>query len=71
MPLKTGALYLLTSTKPKVVQEIHAVYEKGCEMQKNMQGTPAACGDQGCADKAKLDKDKGADETEGEKPTDQ
>jgi len=46
IPLRTGAIYMLTSKKPKVVAQLHAMFDKGCaEMQKT------ACGS-GCSETA-------------------
>lgn len=44
VPLQTGALYLLTSTKPKVVTQIHALYDKSTEEMKQRQaGIETTC----------------------------
>jgi hypothetical protein len=43
VPLQTGAIYLMTSTKPKVVQALHDMYDK--QQQAALQGAKACCGD--------------------------
>jgi hypothetical protein len=52
IPLRTGAIYMLTSKKPKVVAQIHALFDKGlAEMQKTACGktcTTTACASGGC-----------------------
>lgn len=48
VPLRTGAIYMLTSKKPKVVAQIHALYDKGlAEMTKTACGT--SCTETACA----------------------
>lgn len=53
IPLRTGAIYMLTSKKAKTIAQIHALYDKGmAEMQKSACGTSCtklACSEGGCA----------------------
>lgn len=53
IPLRTGAIYMLTSNKPKVVAQIHSLYDKGmAEMQAPACGkecTATACASNRCA----------------------
>jgi hypothetical protein len=50
VPLKTGAIYMMTSNKPKTIQALHSAYDKGeqlMEMQKDSLGEKA-CTESGC-----------------------
>jgi hypothetical protein len=55
IPLRTGAIYMLTSKKPKVVAQLHALFDKGAEeMLKTACGTgcsETACAKGGCKSK--------------------
>ena len=43
VPLQSGALYFMTSSKPKTVEAIHTLYDK--EKQACLEGAKATCGD--------------------------
>jgi len=52
VPLKTGAIYMMTSNKSKVIQALHSVYDKGeqmMEMQKDSLGKET-CTDSACTE---------------------
>jgi hypothetical protein len=67
VPLRTGALYLMTSSKPKIVQSLHEMYDK--QQQAMLEGAKATCGDKkvgkdtllSSGDDEKSDKEKSPD----------
>jgi hypothetical protein len=49
VPLRTGAIYMLTSKKPKVAAQLHAWYDKGMAEMQKAQACGKECTETACA----------------------
>lgn len=49
IPLRTGAIYMLTSNKPKVVAQLHTLYDQGMSEMQKAQACGKECTETACA----------------------